>query len=58
MSTASWPHRPRGEKDSRVNYEPPNPASEAFHTRLGFVEVGRATLPDRGKSVRYLKRDL
>jgi len=24
-----------------VNIEPPNPGSLAFHTRLGFVEVGR-----------------
>ena len=41
-----------------VNYDPPNPASEAFHERLEFREVGRGTLPDRGKSVRYLLRDL
>lgn len=41
-----------------VNYDPPNPASEAFHARLGFAEIGRATLPDRGKSVRYLQRAL
>lgn len=39
-----------------VNADPPNPASDAFHAALGFVEVGRATLPDRGKSVRYLSR--
>lgn len=39
-----------------VNYDPPNPASEAFHTALGFAEIGRATLADRGKSVRYLAR--
>jgi hypothetical protein len=37
-----------------VNFDPPNPASDAFHEALGFVEVGRAFLPDRGKSVRYL----
>ena len=41
-----------------VNYDPPNPASEAFHTALGFTEIGRATLADRGKSVRYLAIDL
>jgi predicted GNAT superfamily acetyltransferase len=41
-----------------VNYDPPNPASEAFHAALGFAEVGRATLADRGKSVRYLSRTL
>jgi hypothetical protein len=41
-----------------VNYEPPNPASDAFHAAMGFSEVGRATLADRGKSVRYLSRAL
>lgn len=39
-----------------VNSDPPNPASDAFHARLGFVEVGRARLEARGKSVRYLAR--
>ncbi len=39
-----------------VNFDPPNPGSDAFHAALGFVEVGRAHLPDRGKSVRYLAR--
>jgi uncharacterized protein len=39
-----------------VNSDPPNPGSDAFHAALGFVEVGRAFLPDRGKSVRYLVR--
>jgi uncharacterized protein len=37
-----------------VNSDPPNPASDAFHARLGFREVGRAHLADRGKTVRYL----
>ena len=37
-----------------VNLEPPNPRSDRFHEALGFVEVGRAALPDRGKVVRYL----
>lgn len=41
-----------------VNSEPPNPVSDAFHAALGFSEVGRAFLPDRGKSVRYLELDL
>ncbi|ESQ83485.1 hypothetical protein AEAC466_12480 [Asticcacaulis sp. AC466] len=41
-----------------VNYDPPNPGSDAFHDRLGFVEVGRAVLADRGKGVRYLRREL
>jgi predicted GNAT superfamily acetyltransferase len=37
-----------------VNLEPPNPASHAFHARLGFEEVGQATLQN-GKTVRYLE---
>ena len=41
-----------------VNTEPPNPASDAFHARLGFVEVGRAVLPGGAKAVRYLRRAL
>lgn len=40
-----------------VNVVPPNPASDAFHNSLGFVEVGRATLGN-GKTVRYLIKDL
>ena len=41
-----------------VNVVPPNPASDAFHAALGFAEVGRAGLADRGKAVRYLVRSL
>lgn len=41
-----------------VNYDPPNPASDAFHEKLGFVEVGRVHLEDRGKGVRYLRLNL
>ena len=41
-----------------VNVDPPNPGSDAFHARLGFEEIGRAFLPDRGKMVRYLTRAL
>ncbi|HEY2444160.1 MAG TPA: GNAT family N-acetyltransferase [Rhizomicrobium sp.] len=37
-----------------VNIDPPNPGSDAFHAAFGFEEVGRAFLPDRGKTVRYL----
>lgn len=39
-----------------VNSTPPNPASDAFHDRLGFSEVGRAALPGGEKQVRYLAR--
>jgi predicted GNAT superfamily acetyltransferase len=39
-----------------VTTDPPNPTSDAFHAALGFHEVGRAFLPDRGKSVHYLER--
>lgn len=41
---------------AEVNTAPPNPVSLAFHARLGFDAVGEATLPDRGKSVRYFAR--
>jgi uncharacterized protein len=41
-----------------VNSAPPNPASEAFHARLGFAECGRTDLPGLGKSVRYLMKVL
>ena len=37
-----------------VNLSPPNPASESFHAELGFKEVGKATLDDGAKTVRYL----
>ena len=38
-----------------INFDPPNPSSDAFHAKLGFSEIGRATLAN-GKSVRYLER--
>lgn len=41
-----------------VNLDPPNPASDAFHAALGFAEIGRAFLPDRKKTVRYLTLEL
>jgi predicted GNAT superfamily acetyltransferase len=37
-----------------VNMQPPNPASDAFHAALGFVEVGTATIHDGNRTVRYL----
>jgi predicted GNAT superfamily acetyltransferase len=41
-----------------VNQNPPNPASDAFHAALGFVEVGIASVYDGSRTVRYLSRDL
>ncbi len=41
-----------------VNVDPPNPASDAFHARLGFIAAGNATLPDGVKKVRYFARSL
>ena len=41
-----------------VNEQPPNPASDAFHTALGFEIAGRAELAGRGKVVRYLMKPL
>lgn len=41
-----------------VNLDPPNPASMAFHEKLGFVPAGEATDPRNGKRVRYLRKEL
>ncbi len=38
-----------------VNIDPPNPVSDAFHVRLGFREVGSASIHDGRKTVRYLE---
>ena len=38
-----------------VNMQPPNPGSDRFHAAQGFCEVGRATLDDGAKTVRYLQ---
>ena len=44
---------------AEVYFDPPNPQSDAFHEAMGFVEVGRARVADRGgKTVRYLVREL
>jgi predicted GNAT superfamily acetyltransferase len=40
-----------------VNAAPPNLASEAFHTALGFDRVGQAETADRTKTVTYLVRE-
>lgn len=39
-----------------VNLDPPNPGSDAFHEAMGFAEVGRATINEGTKTVRYLAR--
>jgi predicted GNAT superfamily acetyltransferase len=41
-----------------VNTQPPNPASDAFHAALGFVEVGAASVHSGSRTVRYLSRAL
>ncbi len=41
-----------------INFSPPNPGSDAFHTRLGFVEAGHAALSGRSKTVRYFTKSL
>jgi uncharacterized protein len=38
-----------------VNVDPPNVRSDRFHEGFGFVEVGKALLSDRAKTVRYLE---
>ena len=41
-----------------VNSEPPNPASDGFHSAHGFAEVGSASIHGGVKTVRYLARRL
>ncbi len=41
-----------------VNSDPPNPASDAFHSELGFTEIGTGVLQGGLKRVRYLARSL
>jgi uncharacterized protein len=38
-----------------INVNPPNGASDRFHEAFGFVEVGKALLAERAKTVRYLE---
>lgn len=40
-----------------VNFDPPNPVSDAFHKAQGFEEAGQSRLPN-GKMVRYLVKRL
>jgi uncharacterized protein len=40
-----------------VNADPPNPASDAFHAKMGFLPLGTATLAN-GKVVAYFSRPL
>ncbi len=41
-----------------VNLNPPNPASDSFHSRLGFSRIGQGVLSKNGKSVSYWIRKL
>jgi len=41
-----------------VNLAPPNPASDAFHANMGFVEIGQATIHNGTKTVRYFEKML
>ena len=41
-----------------VNADPPNPASDAFHARLGFLPVGTAAIHGGVKTVTYLMREI
>jgi uncharacterized protein len=41
-----------------VNINPPNPASDAFHAALGFVEVGIGSIYKDTRTVRYLSHTL
>ena len=40
-----------------VNADPPNPASDIFHKRLGFKKVGESLIPS-GKRVQYLTKHI
>jgi uncharacterized protein len=38
-----------------INSEPPNPASDALHTSVGFRQVGSASIYGGAKTVRYME---
>ncbi len=40
-----------------INARPPNPASDALHAGLGFIEIGRREL-QAGKIIRYMRLEL
>jgi predicted GNAT superfamily acetyltransferase len=46
------------EVECEVNVEPPNPGSMAFHSRLGFAEVGRQSTKGGAAVVALLVRPL
>lgn len=46
------------ELECEVNVEPPNPGSMAFHSRLGFTEVGRQSTKGGAAVVALLARPL
>lgn len=43
---------------AEVNADPPNPASDAFHTSMGFTPIGEAAIDGGAKTVRYYSRSL
>ena len=43
---------------AEYNSEPLNAASQAFHQQMGFEPVGEMEMEGRGKSVRYVVREL
>lgn len=41
-----------------VNFDPPNPESDAFHLALGFLDTGHSAVHAGVKTVRYYAREL